>query len=133
MQKITLIKDAIHRPDEPRHFMEYSYPTTRYLAIIGERVVADSKAMLKLAEVGFHIYDPVLYFPLADLQLELLRASTKTSHCPLKGDTNYYDFVDGGTTIEAVGWCYSAPLDFAKTLADYVAFDPSKVSVVAQS
>jgi len=132
MEQITLIKDAIHRPDEPRHFMEYAYPTVRHLATIGDRVVADSDKVLKLSEVGFHIYDPVIYFPLADARLDLLIASDKTSHCPLKGDTNYYDFADGDTTMEDVGWCYSAPLDFAKALEDYVAFDGRRVTVIAQ-
>lgn len=131
MEQITLIKEAIHRPDEPRHFMEYTYPETRYIATIGETTIADSSAVLKLSEVGYHIYDPVLYFPLADARLDLLQASDKSSHCPLKGDTNYYDFVDGETKIESVGWCYSAALDFATVLADYVAFDARLVSVIA--
>lgn len=132
MEQITLIEGAIHRPDEPRHFMEFTYPTTRYIATIEDRVVADSGNVLKLSEVGYHIYDPVVYFPLADARLDLLRASEKTSHCPLKGDTNYYDFVDGATTVVDVGWCYSAPLDFANALADYVAFDTRRVTISAR-
>ncbi|MFT4560918.1 MAG: hypothetical protein ACI9BW_000656 [Gammaproteobacteria bacterium] len=123
MEQITLIKGAIHRPDEPRHFMEYSYPGARYVATVNNEVIGDSAAVLKLSEVGYHIYEPVIYIPLADLNMTLLRPSAKTSHCPLKGDTNYYDFVSDELSIESVGWCYSAPLDFAKTLADYAAFD----------
>jgi uncharacterized protein (DUF427 family) len=133
MEQITLIEKAIHRPDEPRHFMEFSYPTARYFAMIGDRVIADSDKVLKLSEVGYHIYDPVIYFPLADAGLEFLRASNKTSHCPLKGDTTYYDFVDGDTTVESVGWCYSAPLDFAKALVDYAAFDGRLVRISQHS
>jgi uncharacterized protein (DUF427 family) len=129
MEQVTLIKGAIHRPDEPRHFMEYSYPSTRYVATINNTVIGDSVAVLKLSEVGYHIYDPVIYLPLADLDMALLRPSAKTSHCPLKGDTNYYDFVRDDSLIEAVGWCYSAPLDFAKTLADYAAFDSAIVTL----
>ena len=132
MEQITLVKDAIHRPDEPRHFMEYKFPTTPYVAIIAETVIADSNAVLKLAEVGFHIYDPVIYFPLADARLDLLHKSEKSSHCPLKGDTNYFDFVAGETTINDIGWCYSAAFDFAIVLADYIAFDPGKVRVVTK-
>jgi uncharacterized protein (DUF427 family) len=131
MEQITLIKEAIHRPGEPRHFMEYSYPATTYVAKIGETIVAESSAVLKLSEVGYHIYDPVIYFPLADARLDLLQASDKTSHCPLKGDTNYFDFVAGQTTINDVGWCYSSTFDFAIALADYVAFDGGQVSVSA--
>lgn len=133
MQPISLIEDAIYRPDEPRHFMEFTYPAARYIAMVGDHIVAASDKVLKLAEVGYHIYDPVIYFPLADARMDLLRTSAKTSHCPLKGDTNYYDFVDGETTVADVAWCYSAPFDFAKVLADYVAFDGRRVDVTAQS
>ncbi|MDA0823600.1 MAG: DUF427 domain-containing protein [Proteobacteria bacterium] len=129
MEQVTLIKSAIHRPDEPRHFMEYSYPNVRCVATLNNHVIGDSKAVLKLSEVGYHIYDPVIYFPLADLNMTLLRRSAKTSHCPLKGDTHYYDFVRDDSLVEAVGWCYSAPLDFAKTLATYAAFDSRIVTI----
>jgi uncharacterized protein (DUF427 family) len=133
MEQITLVEKSIHRPDEPRHFMEFTYPAVRYIAMIGDRPVAESAKVLKLSEVGYHIYDPVLYFPLTDARLDLLRASARTSHCPLKGDTHYYDFVDGDSAIADVGWCYSAPLDFARPLEDYVAFDGRRVRVIAQS
>ena len=99
------------------------------MAKIGSTIVAKSDAVLKLSEVGYHIYDPVLYFPLADARMDLLRASDKSSHCPLKGDTTYYDFTDGDTNVEAVAWCYSAALDFASVLANYLAFDGRKVTV----
>ena len=111
--------------------MEYSYPKQRYVATIGRTVIAESGAVLKLSEVGYHIYDPVLYFPLADARLDLLQVSDKSTHCPLKGDTNYYDFHSGETSIEAVGWCYSRAFDFANVLADYVAFDGRLVSISA--
>jgi uncharacterized protein (DUF427 family) len=129
MEEITLVKDAIHRPGEPRHFMEYGYPEQRYIATIGETIIAESSAVLKLSEVGYHIYDPVIYFPLSDTRLDLLPRSEKSSHCPLKGDTNYFDFVVGQTTLNDVGWCYSAAFDFANVLADYVSFDGRQVDV----
>lgn len=129
MEQITLVKDAIHRPDDPRHFMEYTYMDQLYVAKIGETIVAESRTILKLSEVGYHIYDPVPYFPLSDVRLDLLQASDKSSHCPLKGNTNYYNFDNGNTYVEAVGWCYSQALDFASVLADYVAFDGYLVDI----
>ncbi|MFP6682542.1 MAG: DUF427 domain-containing protein [Gammaproteobacteria bacterium] len=129
MEQITLVKNAVHRPDEPRHFMEYTYPQADYVAKFGSAVVAKSGAVLKLSEVGHHIYDPVLYFPLADVSMDLLQTSDKSSHCPLKGDTTYYDFTDGDTNVEAIAWCYSAAFDFANVLTNYLAFDGRKVTV----
>lgn len=129
MEAITLVADAIHRPDEPRHFMEFTFPDTRYLARIGDVVVADSARVLKLAEVAFHIYDPVIYFPLADADMTLLEATDKSTHCPLKGDTCYFDFIDGAGRIADVGWSYAKPLEFAVKLRDYLAFDRRRVTV----
>ena len=80
--------------------MEYAYPETSYVAKIGSTIVAKSGAVLKLSEVGYHIYDPVFYFPLADARMDLLRASDKSSHCPLKGDTTYYDFTTATPTLK---------------------------------
>lgn len=130
MESITLIKDSIHRPDEPRHFMEYLYPSESYNALLNNGItIASSNAVLKLCEVGMHIYDPVIYFPLKDARMDYLIPSSKSSHCPLKGDTNYFDFKHDGEIISDVGWCYSKPLSFATTLSDYVAFDRRQVTV----
>ena len=132
MQEITLVKDAVHRPDEPRHFMEYAYPKDRYVARIGDTVIADSSRVLKLSEVAYHIYDPVIYFPLSDVHMDMLNPASKTTHCPLKGDTQYFDFDHAGTAIEHVAWCYAKPLSFAETLRDYLAFDGRLVGVAKQ-
>lgn len=132
MNDITLVEGAIHRPDEPRHFMEFSFPVNRHLAAIGEVMVADSCKVLRLSEVGYHIYDPVIYFPLEDAELVYLQPATKTTHCPLKGDTQYFNFVHDGTTRNDVAWCYSKPLAFAIRLRDYLAFDPRCVEITAR-
>jgi len=132
MEEITLVKEAVHRPDEPRHFMEYTYPEGRYVARVDGVVIADTTRIMKLSEVGYHIYDPVLYFPLDDAVMGHLDATAKSSHCPLKGDTHYFDFVDGGSRRADIGWCYSRPLDFAQTLSNYVAFDRSQVDITSE-
>lgn len=130
MESITLVTDAIHRPDEPRHFMEFLFPDERYVARAGDTVIADSTRVLKLAEVGFHIYDPVIYFPLSDTDMAHLEATAKSSHCPLKGDTHYFDFVCGDERRTDIAWTYAKPLDFAKKLREYLAFDRRQVQVL---
>lgn len=129
MESITLVADAIHRPDEPRHFMEFMFPDARWLARIADIVVADSTRVLKLAEVGFHIYDPVIYFPLSDTAMAHLEATEKSTHCPLKGDTHYYDFVAGDERRPEIAWRYAKPLPFAEKLRDYIAFDRRQVTL----
>lgn len=123
MAGITLVKGAIHRPDEPRHFMEIRHPGSRFTAIVNGKTLADSTHVLKLCEVGHHIYDPVIYFPVADVDMGLMRQTDKTTHCPLKGDTVYFDYVDGPAVVKDVGWAYVETFDFARALRGHIAFD----------
>ena len=132
MESITLVKDAIHRPDEPRHFMQFKYPDTQYTATFQGQEIASTKNALVLSEVAYAIYDPVIYFPRADINNERLSKIDKTTHCPLKGDTEYYNLKDtANSSGEEVAWCYAEPLSFAEKLRDYVAFDTRKIKVSA--
>ena len=130
MEKITLVKDAIHRPDEPRHFMQFKFPAKSFVATIAGVVVAETDQPLVLSEVGYGIYDPVIYFPMKDVAANQLRNNDKSTFCPLKGDTEYFDLKDAKSDVEKeIAWRYSRPISFAQQLKDYVAFDPNKVAV----
>lgn len=130
MEQITLVKDAIHRPDEPRHFMQWKFPDNRVTATINGVSLADTKQALVLSEVGYGIYEPVIYFPLGDISIDKLEKIDKSTFCPLKGDTEYYDLKDADNESQKeIAWRYSRPLSFAQKLQDYVAFDPAKVTI----
>lgn len=62
------------------------------------------------------------YFPPASVHTELLRPSTKQTHCPWKGDASYYSLsVDGATNVDAA-WYYPDPKSAAAEIKDHVAF-----------
>jgi uncharacterized protein (DUF427 family) len=62
------------------------------------------------------------YFPAASLNQALLRPSSHTSHCPWKGDAQYYTLeVDGARNENAV-WYYPEPKEAAANIRDRVAF-----------
>lgn len=130
MENITLVKDAIHRPDEPRHFMQFKFPDKRFIASIGNVMIAKTDQPLMLSEVGYAIYEPVIYFPIKDVAIDQLSKIEKSTFCPLKGDTEYFDLKDAKTDGEKeIAWRYSRPLNFAQQLQDYIAFDPNKIAV----
>ena len=87
----TLVKDAIFNPSEPRHFMTITETTYKITAQLGDIILASSQATLEVKEVGRGIYDPVIYFPRSDIKMQYLTNNEKTTHCPLKGDTEYFD------------------------------------------
>ena len=91
MEQITLVKGAINRPDEPSHFMQLKFPEKSLVAAVGALTIAKTDHPLVLSEVGYGIYDPVVYFPIKDVNLELLEPIAKSTFCPLKGDTEYFN------------------------------------------
>ena len=128
-ESVTMVKSGIHNPAEPRHFMRVVECTNTITACLGDVEVARSNQALKVKEVGFDIYDPVIYFPRGDVNMSLLHKNDKTTHCPLKGDTEYFDFKSGDQTQENLAWSYDRTIEIAAVLQDYIGFDTRFVQV----
>ncbi|MGI9646236.1 MAG: DUF427 domain-containing protein [Ilumatobacteraceae bacterium] len=65
---------------------------------------------------------PVLYVPEADVRMDLLVPTDESTHCPFKGDANYWSIAVGDRTAESAVWGYAGTLEGAEWLAGYVAF-----------
>ncbi len=68
------------------------WPTLRRFAAIDTQI-------LLLTEAS---YEPVLYIPREDVDMEQLQRSDSTTYCPYKGDASYYDIAIGGTKSKNV-------------------------------
>jgi uncharacterized protein (DUF427 family) len=62
------------------------------------------------------------YFPIESVNSELLAPSDRTSICPWKGISSYYDIVVDGETNPASAFYYPEPKDAAAEIKDRVAF-----------
>lgn len=124
---ITLVEDAHHNPAEPRHFMRIVPSRTRQCATVGDTTVADSDAALVVKEVGRDIYDAVVYFPRSDVSMDALERIDKTTHCPLKGDTEYFDLIVDGERLPAAAWSYVGEMVAGEEIRDLIAFDAQAV------
>ncbi|MDC0886269.1 DUF427 domain-containing protein [Altererythrobacter sp.] len=62
------------------------------------------------------------YFPPDDVDREALSPSTKTTHCPWKGDASYLSLQAGGKVNLDGAWFYPAPFEKAEHIKDYIAF-----------
>ncbi len=92
----------------------------RVRVVIKGEVIADTSEAIRLFEVG---HSPVFYFPIKDIKPGALIPTARTSHCPLKGDANYYSIRLGdGRVIDNGVWQYSHPYPGLPQLADRVAF-----------
>ncbi len=126
---VTLVKNAIHNPSEPRHFMRIVPASKERSASVSDTVIAQSTKAAVVKEVGLDLYDHVTYFPRADVNMSALDPIEKTTHCPLKGDTEYFDLVLDGERIAEAAWSYVDTIDVAAELRGLVAFDTTKVIV----
>lgn len=130
---ITLVRDAIHNPAEPRHFMRLGRPPYAVSASLGGTEIARSSRAIKLKEVGRDIYDAVIYFPREDVDMRRLVALAKSTHCPLKGDAVYFDGDIDGKHYAEVAWSYERSLAIAAEIKDYIAFYPQRVQIIEHS
>ena len=101
---------------------------SRQVAVAAGRQVAASDRAVVVKEVGRDIYDPVVYFPRDDVDMTLLERIDKSTYCPLKGDTEYFDVVLGDDRLDEAAWSYVA-MRLGDELKDLVAFDARQVTV----
>ena len=102
-------------------------PASRLVRILLDGMkLAESKAALRLKEVGKQVYDPVLYIPEEDVSADLIKTEQQTQ-CPLKGSCSWFSLKDGGA--DAIAWSYETPFDFAQQIRGFIAFDTKKVSI----
>src|SRR3981081_2580816 len=69
-------------------------------------VIADTTHALTLKEAA---YPAVQYVPRADANMALLARTDRTTHCPYKGDANYFSIKANGKTLENSIWTYETP------------------------
>jgi uncharacterized protein (DUF427 family) len=132
-EQVTLVRGAVHNPADPRHFMRIVPAAKPQVATVAGVTIADSANALVVKEVGRDIYDAVIYFPRADINMDSLAKIDKTTHCPLKGDTEYFDLLVGGDEVAEAAWSYPTMIVGGDELAGHVAFDSTKVDVLARS
>ncbi len=105
----------------PGHTIVIRRAGRSWTASAGGRLLARSDDALILEETG---YEPVLYFPPADISREQLAASATRTRCPFKGEARYYS-LDG----HDVAWYYPEVYDEVADVAGYVAFYADRVDL----
>jgi uncharacterized protein (DUF427 family) len=92
----------------------------------GEHVIADSRQALTLQE---STYPAVIYFPREDVEMEFFSRTEKTTHCPYKGDANYYTILMDGHFADNAVWTYETPYPAMEVIRDHLAFYPNQVEI----
>ena len=102
-------------------------PTSRVVRVEANGVLlAESPRALVLHETGLA---PRWYLPKVDVRMDLLVATDAVTHCPYKGQAEYWSARAGDTLEENVAWSYRTPLPGSQRIAGLVAFYDERVDV----
>tara|TARA_R110000787_G_scaffold22275_4_gene64844 strand:+ start:5776 stop:6120 length:345 start_codon:yes stop_codon:yes gene_type:complete len=85
----------------------------------GGAVIAETKNALELHEGD---RDAVIYIPQGDVAMAFLDKTAMTTHCPYKGDANYFSVVTKSRTLENVAWTYEDPNAAVAEIKGHLAF-----------
>ena len=109
-------------PDHPISIVDADHAV---VVTAGGQEFLRTRAAKQLSEAT---YPPVYYFPADAFATGALQPSTTRTHCPYKGEADYFDIklADGRVIKDAV-WRYNNPYPAVTAITGYLAFYPNKV------
>jgi uncharacterized protein (DUF427 family) len=110
----------------PDHPIAITANPKRIRVSAGRVVIADTTHALSLKEAS---YPAVQYVPRQDAKMALLQRTDRVTHCPYKGDANYFSIAADGKTIENAIWTYETPFPAMTEISGHLAFYPDKVTI----
>lgn len=96
----------------------------RIRVVFNGEVIADSTQTQRILETS---HPPVYYIPPADVHMEYLQVTPRSTFCEWKGAARYYTLQVGDQRAERVAWTYPNPTEPFRGIQDYIAFYPSRV------
>lgn len=92
----------------------------------GKTVLARSSDAVVLTESG---YAPRLYFPVKDVNIDVLQVTDSSTRCPYKGQAEYFSATTSDGVLEDIAWTYNDPIAEATEIKGLIAFYEEKLSV----
>jgi uncharacterized protein (DUF427 family) len=102
-------------------------PGSRHVRVeVDGETIAESSNPRLLFETGL----PVRYYlPKTHVRMDLLEATDTVTHCPYKGQAEYWSARVGGRLHPDLAWSYRMPLPESQKIAGLVSFYPDKVDI----
>lgn len=110
----------------PDHPITITQNPRRVRVTAGDIVIAETSKALTLKEAR---YPAVQYVPREDANMALLERTDRVTHCPYKGDANYYSVKADGKTLDNAIWTYETPYQAMTEISGHLAFYPDKVKI----
>lgn len=100
-------------------------PSTRHIQIFfGGALLAETRRAQRVLETS---HPPSFYIPPEDIQMQYLSRVARSTFCEWKGRAGYYTIAIGPQRAEAAAWFYPDPSPGFESIANHVAFYPSRM------
>lgn len=121
------MSDHPHLMPDVNHPISVVPTSGRVRVWLDDAVVADTTDAMTLSE---STYPAVQYIPRVDVDAQMLTDSSRSTHCPYKGDANYHGLRDASGTVRPdAAWFYANPFPAVADIADHLAFYPDVVRI----
>ena len=102
-------------------------PSSRHVRVELDGVtIAETVKPTVIFETGL----PTRYYvPKTHVRMDLLNPTETVTHCPYKGDAEYWSLQIGGRVYPDVAWSYRTPLPESQKAAGLLSFYPERVDV----
>jgi uncharacterized protein (DUF427 family) len=115
-----------HAPD-PYHRVDVRASGRRVRVLVSGEVIAETRRAMFLFETG---HPTRYYIPQADIRLDLLTPTRRSTVCPYKGRASYWSISVAGRTIADSVWAYLDPLPECPRIKGLLCFYPEKVDAI---
>ncbi len=117
-------EEVFTHPRDPYTRVDILLSSRHVRVELGGQVVAESASPRLLFETGL----PTRYYlPKTHVRMDLLTPTDSESHCPYKGQAEYWSF---GRELPDVAWSYRTPLPESEKIAGLVAFYNERADIV---
>jgi uncharacterized protein (DUF427 family) len=115
-----------HAPD-PYHRVDVR-PSARHVRVmLGGEAIADTRRAVFLFETG---HPARYYIPQADIRMDRLTPTRRSTICPYKGRASYWTIAAGGKNVEDGVWAYLDPLPECPRIKGLLCFYPEKMDAI---
>jgi uncharacterized protein (DUF427 family) len=120
-------EEVYTHPRDPYTRVDILASSRRVRVEVDGVVLAESANARLLFETGL---PPRWYIPKTDLRMDLLVPTATASHCPYKGQAQYWSVRVGDQLVEDLAWSYRTTLPESQKVAGLVAFYNEEVDLV---
>lgn len=120
-------EEVFGHPNDPYHRVDVRPSRRRVRVLAGGETIADTRRATFLFETG---HPTRYYLPPADIRMDLLVPSQRSTVCPYKGRAAYWSIRLGEQLVADAVWGYLEPLPECPRIKGLLCFYPEKVDAI---